>query len=222
MPRVVIRAAREDELPAVGRLTVDVYVGGGFVNPDEEYVETLRDAQARAADGEVLVAVSVEGELLGATAVFTAAGGPRWFENARPDDAVLRMLAVAPGARGQGVGELLTLACVERARALGCARLRLSTMPQMQTAHRLYERLGFERLPGEDWEPVPGALLWAYALPLARYCGRCGQHGQHVCRGGGADLEPPRFCAVCGRRMEVQVLPTGWSARCSRHGTLTS
>ncbi len=31
-------------------------------------------------------------------------------------------------------------------------------------------------------------------------------------------LEPPRFCAECGRRMVVQVRPNGWSARCSRHG----
>ena len=31
-------------------------------------------------------------------------------------------------------------------------------------------------------------------------------------------LEPPRFCAECGRRMIVQVRPDGWSAKCSRHG----
>jgi hypothetical protein len=35
-------------------------------------------------------------------------------------------------------------------------------------------------------------------------------------------LEPPRFCAECGRRMIVQVRPDGWSARCSRHGELDS
>ena len=35
-------------------------------------------------------------------------------------------------------------------------------------------------------------------------------------------LEPPRFCAACGRRMVVQVRPDGWSAKCSRHGELDS
>ncbi|HEY7054025.1 MAG TPA: hypothetical protein VH496_18110 [Mycobacterium sp.] len=35
-------------------------------------------------------------------------------------------------------------------------------------------------------------------------------------------LEPPRYCADCGRRMIVQVRPDGWSAKCSRHGTLDS
>jgi hypothetical protein len=35
-------------------------------------------------------------------------------------------------------------------------------------------------------------------------------------------LEPPRFCAECGRRMVVQVRPDGWWAKCSRHGRVDS
>ncbi|CAM3019073.1 hypothetical protein [Skermania piniformis] len=35
-------------------------------------------------------------------------------------------------------------------------------------------------------------------------------------------LEPPRYCAECGRKMVVQVSPDGWWARCSRHGTIDS
>lgn len=35
-------------------------------------------------------------------------------------------------------------------------------------------------------------------------------------------LEPPRYCAGCGRRMVVQVRPDGWWAKCSRHGLVDS
>ncbi len=35
-------------------------------------------------------------------------------------------------------------------------------------------------------------------------------------------LEPPRYCAECGRRMIVQIAPDGWWAKCSRHGTISS
>ena len=35
-------------------------------------------------------------------------------------------------------------------------------------------------------------------------------------------LEPPRYCAECGRRMTVQVRPDGWWAKCSRHGLVDS
>ncbi len=37
-----------------------------------------------------------------------------------------------------------------------------------------------------------------------------------------AGLEVSRFCQLCGRRMVVQVRPEGWSAACSRHGTVDS
>ncbi len=35
-------------------------------------------------------------------------------------------------------------------------------------------------------------------------------------------LEPFRYCPLCGRRMVTQVVPTGWTAICSRHGKISS
>jgi hypothetical protein len=46
--------------------------------------------------------------------------------------------------------------------------------------------------------------------------------GGAVPRAAELGLEPPRYCAQCGRRMVVQVDPVGWLARCSRHGVITS
>jgi len=50
------------------------------------------------------------------------------------------------------------------------------------------------------------------------YCDRCGEvigAGSHdECRRA-RELEPPRYCAYCRRRMIVQVTPTAWTARCS-------
>ncbi|MTD59496.1 biotin synthase auxiliary protein BsaP [Amycolatopsis pithecellobii] len=60
----------------------------------------------------------------------------------------------------------------------------------------------------------------------AAFCVHCGQSlagGEHLgCRVPRTALEPPRFCPQCARRMVVQVTPTGWDARCSRHGAYTS
>lgn len=36
----------------------------------------------------------------------------------------------------------------------------------MPTAHRLYERAGFLRLPERDWTPQPDITLIAYGLRL--------------------------------------------------------
>ncbi len=75
------------------------------------------------------------------------------------------------------------------------------------------------------------------AITVAFFCGHCGRaipgtdsrearlpmpadsvHGD--CRARLA-MEPPRYCAECGRRMKVQVVPGGWSAQCSRHERIT-
>ena len=59
---------------------------------------------------------------------------------------------------------------------------------------------------------------------MTTYCGRCGlplaDGGAWVCERR-AELEPPRYCAECGRRMVVQVTPGGWTARCFEHGATT-
>jgi hypothetical protein len=58
------------------------------------------------------------------------------------------------------------------------------------------------------------------------HCPRCGRRLSspllHLACRQALDLEPPRFCIACGRRMKVQVLPTGWSAECVEHGVSTS
>ncbi|HEX2131775.1 MAG TPA: hypothetical protein VHH15_09440 [Actinophytocola sp.] len=55
------------------------------------------------------------------------------------------------------------------------------------------------------------------------HCGRPPEEGDHTrCRGARGAIDPPRFCPECARRMVVQVTPSGWSARCSRHGDRSS
>ncbi|WP_443627167.1 biotin synthase auxiliary protein BsaP [Arthrobacter ramosus] len=57
------------------------------------------------------------------------------------------------------------------------------------------------------------------------YCGLCGGRptsDAHPSCQQRLAMEPPRYCAVCRRRMKVQVTPLGWTAECSRHGRLTT
>ncbi|HEX2049899.1 MAG TPA: hypothetical protein VHJ34_04605 [Actinomycetota bacterium] len=49
-------------------------------------------------------------------------------------------------------------------------------------------------------------------------CGRPATECDGSCR---RPLDPPRFCAQCGRKLDVQVTPTGYRARCRRHGDAT-
>ncbi len=76
----------------------------------------------------------------------------------------VRLLAVAPDQRGQGIGAALMEECIRRAWAAGAPALMLHTTDLMQTAMRLYERLGFVRFPELDFHPAPDVTIKGYRL----------------------------------------------------------
>src|SRR5690348_9036056 len=156
-----IRRAAPEEFPAIGDLCVAAYEP--FVRAAGSYVTTLRDVASRAAAAEVLVAAD-DGRVLG-TVTFVPDGGPLG-EIAAPDEAEFRMLAVDPAAQGRGVGIALMEHIVEDSRARGKRAIVCSSQPAMEAAHRIYDRLGFEREPARDWSPLPGVQLLAFALRL--------------------------------------------------------
>lgn len=61
-------------------------------------------------------------------------------------------------------------------------------------------------------------------IATAPFCGQCGKPltEPHPACAARAELEPPRYCPQCARRMVVQVDPVGWVATCSRHGRLSA
>lgn len=163
-----IRAVRPEEYEAVGELTAGTYLGDGLLafGAEDPYLEVLRDTARRARESEVLVAADAEDRVVGG--VTFVPGGTEWADVAVEGEAEFRMLVVAHEARGRGVGEALVQACVDRGRALpGCARLVLSTAPEMAAAHRVYARMGFVRTPHRDWSPFAELEpLRTYAMEL--------------------------------------------------------
>ncbi|MFI8825769.1 GNAT family N-acetyltransferase [Streptomyces sp. NPDC053431] len=169
----MIRDVRPEEHETLGEITSQAYLDDGFLvrGRDDWYLGHLRNVAGRAEVADVLVAVATDddaGTVLGGVTFVPAPGV--MGERAKPGETEIRMLAVDRAARGRGVGEALVRACVERARAVpGCARIVLSTQTDMRTAHRIYERLGFRRVPERDWAPIPERpefVLLCYALEL--------------------------------------------------------
>jgi GNAT superfamily N-acetyltransferase len=158
--------ADPDELAAVGALTLAAYLADGYLDgPDDGYADDLRAAGDRARDAVLAVVVDELGGTVLGTVTYCVAGTP-WAEVSHDDEAEFRMLAVAPEARGRGIGAALAAWCLDRARAEGRSAMVLSTLTVMHTAHRLYERLGFVRTPERDWWPRPEIQLITYRLAL--------------------------------------------------------
>lgn len=157
-----IRRAASDEHEAIGELTVAAYAA--FTTGAEDfYVEHLRDAATRDREAELWVAED-DGVLVGTVTI--APEGSTWRELGKPGEGEFRMLAVAPAARGRGVGEALVRHAVDQFRDAGHTRVVLCTLGEMTAAHRIYRRLGFVRAPELDWSPQAGVHLIAFAKEL--------------------------------------------------------
>ncbi|MEV6767959.1 GNAT family N-acetyltransferase [Nocardia sp. NPDC051030] len=160
---VEIRDAVEGEFAAIGALTVEVYVGEGYVDGDSPYVAELADTSTRADAAEILVAVH-EGSVVGSVTV--ARPGTPFADIARAGELEFRMLAVSKAARGLGVGSALVRRVIETARAEGFGSVVLTTMQGMADARRMYERMGFVHVPERDWKTMAGKPLTVMRLGL--------------------------------------------------------
>lgn len=164
MSEMTIRRAHESDLTAIGALTIESYGADGLIdgrgNTPSPYAQKLADARLRHEEAELVVAVDDAGTVLGTVTI--APPGTPWAQVAGPEQLEFRMLAVAPAARGRGVGEALTKRVLARADELGLRGVVLSSSQDMHAAHRLYERLGFHRTPEADWRPTPEITLITY------------------------------------------------------------
>ena len=109
-----------------------------------------------ADEGAILGAVL----LLPAGAVMEKPGGASTLEC--PE---VRLLAVAPEARGKGVARRLMNECIQRARAVGAPALTLHTTDMMAAAMRLYERMGFAHAPELHFSLALGITVKGYKTP---------------------------------------------------------
>ena len=158
---VHVEAAGPADFGRIAELTAGVYRDEGLA--PEAYLSELADVAGRADRAQLLVARD-GGAVVGSVALVLE--GDFGEITASEDEASFRMLVVDPAARGRGVGELLVTTCLTRAQAAGKRRTVISTDPRMVAAHRIYERLGFVRLPERDWSPLPGVTLMAYTKDL--------------------------------------------------------
>lgn len=163
-----IRLIRPDETDAVATLTETAYSHDYSLS--ESYRRSLVDVAARAEHDQVWVAEDpVTGRILGT--VWTPLPGERISPLARDGELDFRLLAVAPEARGRGIGAALTRHVLALGRERGVRRVVMNSGSDMVGAHRLYAALGFVRLTEREGpiEVEPGHFinLFAFGYDLA-------------------------------------------------------
>lgn len=162
-----IRDARPEDRDAIRALTLQAYEQYASLMEPDAWASLAGTLHAGvAAEGAERIVAERDGLLLGCVALFPPAADAYPGETGPASWPELRMLAVAPEARGLGVGQALVEECVRRARRMGASELGLHTSRSMAAAMRMYRRMGFIRAPDHDFQPPGAELVEAYRLPL--------------------------------------------------------
>lgn len=163
-----MRDARDDEHAAVRALTLRAYAEYADVMAPAAWAGLERAVRAALADRGAAERIVAEraGELVGSVLLYPPSADAYGGLAAQASWPELRLLAVAPEARGLGVGAALVRECVRRARRMGARELGLHTSASMRVARAMYGRMGFVRAPEHDFRPDGAELVEGYRLPL--------------------------------------------------------
>ena len=165
---LIVRDAREDERAAIRELTLRAYAEYSAIMTPASWTGLERALLAALASEEHVERIVAEqgGRLVGSVLLYPPAADAYRGAAERVTWPEVRLLAVAPEARGQGVGRVLMDECVRRARRAGATELGLHTSRSMRIAMQMYERMGFVRAPEYDFQPDGAEVVEAYRLRL--------------------------------------------------------
>jgi GNAT superfamily N-acetyltransferase len=154
-----VRQASPKEFQEIGELLVKVYSQlDGFPKPDEQprYYHMLANIGEITGKPktQLLVAVSSTGKIDGSVVYFGDMQhyGSDGLATQAKNTAGFRLLAVDPEARGKKLGKLLSQACVQLAKDERQNQMIIHTTAVMQTAWRMYEKMGFVRSEDLDFK----------------------------------------------------------------------
>jgi GNAT superfamily N-acetyltransferase len=166
--RFNIRTAYDNERDAIRDVTLAAYEEYAAVMPSQRWAGYQQTMLATLDEKGLVerIVVEMDKAIVGSVLLYPPNGNAYGGMTNSIGVPEVRLLAVAPTRRGQGIGATLIEECKRRARLSGATVLGLHTTDMMGTAMRMYERMGFVRVPELDFQPAKNILVKAYHLSL--------------------------------------------------------
>ena len=165
--KIVIRDAEEADLDAVKEVLYDAYQqyeGNLSAERWQQYKDNILLSLNTPTTKARLVA-EIDGRIVGSVFLYDSSATAYGAPELAIDNPIIRLLAVARSARGLGIATELIRASARRSLEWGEESLHLHTSDMMDSAVRLYERLGFERALDKEFNNGE-ILVKSYRLPL--------------------------------------------------------
>jgi len=149
---IVKPATSTEELSAIAELFKDYTTWLDLDLTFQDYATELAYLPGKYAPpaGALFIALNNDGVPLGCVALRPMA---------EPSICEMKRLYISPEGRGLGLGKRLVIKVLNEAKQIGYRKMRLDTLPRMQSAVTLYEKLGFVKIDPYYETPLEGTLF---------------------------------------------------------------
>lgn len=143
MDSITIRPIRKEDNPVLAKIVKDTLAEFGANHPNTVYFDPSTDTlfEVFQEPRSYYFVAEVNGEMVGGGGIFPTDGLPA-------DTCELVKMYLLPQARGVGLGRTLIEKCIKWAKDAGYKQIYLESMPELKKALKVYEKFGFDYLPG--------------------------------------------------------------------------
>ena len=127
----------------LAKVVRDTLAEFGANHPDTVYYDATTDTlfELFQKKGAKYFVAELDGKVVGGGGIYPTNG-------LSGDTCELVKMYLLPHARGLGLGKTLIEKCLQAARENGFHKVYLETMPELKQALKVYQKFGFEYLPG--------------------------------------------------------------------------
>ncbi len=158
---MTIRLIQKEDNEQVAQLIRDVMTEFGAVGEGYSIMDPEVDAMYEHYNDErsAFFVIEENSKILGCAGIGPLKGGT-------PLSCELKKMYFYPELRGKGMGREIVKVCLEAARARSYKECYLETIESMETANKLYQRSGFQRLQQRMGDTGHSACDVSYLLKL--------------------------------------------------------